>query len=237
MKIKLLSQISLSTLVIMIITKILLVAVIYFSPWLIVPVSDVSATELVKLTNDYRIKNDLPPLAVNARLVQAAVNKAKDMLSQGYFDHTSPQGKKFSEWIKEVGYQYFYVGENLAIDYDTAAEIFNAWINSPSHRENILRPQFQEIGIAALRGKFKNRPTLAVVQLFGTRINVTETAAVSAAVPPAAVPSSTAADSWLTYPDLIKIETMDYWLNYFLIIMAILWLATSIPALKQNNNR
>ncbi len=233
MKIKLLSQISLSTLVIMIITKIFLVAAIYFSPWLIVPISDVSATELVKLTNDYRIKNDLPPLAVNARLVQAAVNKAKDMLSQGYFDHSSPQGKKFSQWIKEVGYQYFYVGENLAIDYDTAAEIFNAWINSPSHRENILRPQFQEIGIAALRGKFKNRPTLAVVQLFGTRINATETDIVGAILPAAATSNSPASAGWLTFNGLLLIESADYWLNYLLIISAILWLAAWIPARKQ----
>ncbi|HNZ73733.1 MAG TPA: CAP domain-containing protein [bacterium] len=130
----------------------------------------ISPKRLIELTNDYRQRSGLNELKPNARLTQAAYNKASDLLTGQYFDHTSPDGRKFSQWIKDVDYQYFYVGENLAIDFVGEDELFQAWLNSPQHRENIIKPQYQEIGIAALRGKYKNHPTIVVVQLFGTRV-------------------------------------------------------------------
>lgn len=129
-----------------------------------------SANQLIKMTNNYRQSLGLNELAINPRLTQAAVNKAKDLLSKQYFSHTSPAGRKFSDWVKDVNYAYFYVGENLAMDFSTPQEIFDAWLKSPKHRENIVRPEFQEIGIADLRGKFDNRETDIVVQLFGSRV-------------------------------------------------------------------
>lgn len=129
-----------------------------------------AAAELVQLTNTYRKGLGLSELAVNPRLTQAAINKAKDLLSKQYFSHTSPSGRRFSDWVKDVNYAYFYVGENLAMDFDTPQEIFDAWLKSPKHRENIERSEFQEIGIADLKGKFADRETSMVVQLFGSRV-------------------------------------------------------------------
>ncbi len=126
--------------------------------------------KILELTNDHRVKLGLSPLEVNPRLTQAAFNKAKDIITNQYFNHTSPDGKKFSDWIKEVNYKYFYVGENLAIDFDSPEEIFEAWLKSPKHKENIERPEFQEIGLATIKGKFKSRETIVVVQLFGSRV-------------------------------------------------------------------
>lgn len=130
-----------------------------------------SVKELIILTNQYRAANNLPLLQENVRLTQAALNKAEDMLSQGYFNHTSPAGKRFSTWIKEVNYQYFCVGENLAIDFPNANDAFNGWINSQTHLANIIRPEYREIGIASVSGFYAGRPTTIIVQLFGTRIN------------------------------------------------------------------
>jgi len=129
-----------------------------------------AASELIRLTNAYRKRLGLSELAVNPRLTQAAINKANDLLAKQYFSHTSPEGHRFSDWVKDVNYAYFYVGENLAMDFDTPQEIFDAWIKSEKHRENIERPEFQEIGIADLRGKFDNQETSMVVQLFGSRV-------------------------------------------------------------------
>lgn len=129
-----------------------------------------AAIELVQLTNEYRRNLGLRELIINPRLTQAAVNKAKDLLAKQYFNHTSPTGKKFSDWVKEVNYSYFYVGENLAIDFANPQEVFDAWIKSPKHKENIERPEFQEIGIADLKGLFDSRETDVVVQLFGSRV-------------------------------------------------------------------
>lgn len=129
-----------------------------------------AANELIQLTNTYRKGLGLSELAVNPRLTQAAINKAKDLLARQYFSHTSPEGRRFSDWVKDVNYAYFYVGENLAMDFDTPQEIFDAWLKSEKHRENIERPEFQEIGIADLKGKFDDRETSMVVQMFGSRI-------------------------------------------------------------------
>lgn len=128
------------------------------------------AEEIINLTNQYRLNHGLNQLLPNPRLTQAAINKAKDILSKGYFNHTSPDGHRFSYWIKESGYPYFYVGENLAMDFNNSEELFNAWIKSERHKENIEKVDFQEIGVASLGGVFNSKKTNIVVQLFGTRI-------------------------------------------------------------------
>ncbi len=132
--------------------------------------SEVSANDLINLTNQYRVNRGLKPLTPNARLTQAALNHANDIISKDYFDHTSPDGKKFSDWIKEVNYNYFYVGENLAIDFDNDSRAFQAWVESPGHLANIEKPQYQEIGVATVRGKMKGRMTTIMVQMFGSRL-------------------------------------------------------------------
>src|SRR3989344_3203097 len=152
-------------------SKIILVITIFLYPNIITADNiDVNARELISLTNDYRKSLGLNELQPNARLTQAAVNKARDLLNKQYFAHTSPDNKKFSDWIKEVGYKYFYVGENLAIDFNNNQDLFRAWLNSPTHKENIIKPQYQEIGLAVLEGKYNNQTTVVVVQLFGSRV-------------------------------------------------------------------
>jgi len=135
-------------------------------------INNVSQTAeiIIKLTNIYRQESGLTPLIINPRLTQAAINKANDIIANQYFSHTSPEGKRFSDWLKEVNYTYFYSGENLAIDFGSAEDAFSAWLKSDKHRENIERPEFQEIGVAVVNGKFNNRQTTIIVQLFGSRV-------------------------------------------------------------------
>ncbi len=160
-----------TAIIIIVVAKGAVAAAIYFYPPIIENTSvEISTKEIIKLTNDYRIDNGLKPLKENPRLNQAAINKAKDLLTKEYFDHTSPDGKKFSEWIKEVNYKYFFVGENLAIDFKTADDTFKGWLNSPKHKDNILKDQYQEIGVAAVKGKYNKRDTIIIVQLFGSRV-------------------------------------------------------------------
>lgn len=179
--------------------------------------------ELVRLTNSYRAGLGLRELMINPRLTQAAVNKAKDLLAGQYFSHSSPDGKKFSDWIKEVNYAYFYVGENLAIDFNSPREIFDAWLQSPKHRENIERPEFQEIGMADLRGRFDGRDTDVVVQLFGSRVlgEDEQSSVTSAAGLASNYFSPEVGDSGGSYFGLI-----DRQLNY-LILIALLLLVSS----------
>ncbi len=129
--------------------------------------SEITAEKLVKLTNQERIKSGLKPLAINMVLENAARNKATDLLVDQYFSHSSLKGEKFVKWINEAGYKYLYAGENLAMDFHTAEGLINAWMKSKTHRENILSPNYTEIGIAVKSGLFKKKPTIMVAQIFG----------------------------------------------------------------------
>jgi len=195
-----------------------------------------NAQEIITLTNQYREQEGLNKLQSNARLTQAAINKAHDLLINQYFSHTSPEGKKFSQWIKEVDYKYFYVGENLAIDFTSSNEVFKAWLNSPTHKENIIKPQYQEIGVAVIEGKYKNRPTLLVVQLFGSRILGENNSSTNNYQPFYGFTENyfPTEKKWQKIVSLNNIERLNKWNNYFLIIILGLYLITYTPANKKN---
>lgn len=126
------------------------------------------SAQITELTNAERLSRDLPAVVQNDKLTKAAELKARDMFTQGYFSHTSPEGLAPWHWIEEAKYQYVYAGENLAIDYAEPAAVMNAWMQSPTHAENILTQQYAEIGIAVATGIMKGQETTIVVQLFGT---------------------------------------------------------------------
>jgi hypothetical protein len=108
------------------------------------------------------------------------------MAAGGYFAHTSPSGATPWSWLDQVGYFYEEAGENLAVNFSDSADIDNAWMNSLSHKENILRKNFTEIGIATAKGIYKDRETIFVVQFFGRPAKVkAKPVAKAQATPPA----------------------------------------------------
>jgi hypothetical protein len=128
----------------------------------------INASTLITLTNKERVKYNLPELVPNHELTSAAHKKALDMLTEGYFAHTTPKGKPFYEWIDEAGYQYLYAGENLAIDFTTNEATVDAWMASSLHRANILNEHYNDIGLVVVRGLYNDHETSIVVQLFGS---------------------------------------------------------------------
>lgn len=142
--------------------------------------TDMAATVLpavlVDLTNDARISNNKGILTRNSILDSAAQLKAEDMARLGYFAHTSPQGLTPWHWFGQAGYSFAYAGENLAINFNESIDVENAWLNSPTHKANILNSQFTEIGIATVDGIYQGYPTTYVVQMFGkpAKISINE---------------------------------------------------------------
>jgi uncharacterized protein YkwD len=111
------------------------------------------------LINDERASYGLQPVAPNSDLRQAALSHSNEMINRGYFEHTSPSGLTFIDRIESTGYtrgtRSWTVGENLVWGtgpLSTPQALVTAWMNSPPHRENLLRPTFREIGVAALAG-------------------------------------------------------------------------------------
>lgn len=127
---------------------------------------------LTTLTNEERAQNDAGPLTQNDLLAKAAELKAQDMASNGYFAHTSPDGKTPWYWLDQVGYHYKLAGENLAVNFFESTDVAEAWMNSPTHRDNIVKKNYTEIGIGVANGKYEGRNTVFVAQFFGTPVAV-----------------------------------------------------------------
>lgn len=122
----------------------------------------------IKWTNTERTSRGLPALDENARLSAAAKAKLDDLFAKQYFAHESPTGVGPGEVVRAAGYQFIFTGENLALgNFSDDRALVTAWMNSPGHRENILSPQFIEIGVAVGRGTFEGKITWLAVQEFG----------------------------------------------------------------------
>jgi len=130
-------------------------------------VGAVYASVLVDMTNVARAETALPTLSVSPVLTAAATEKVNDMVKNTYFAHTSPYGITPWYWFDSVGYKFSYAGENLAVGYTESEQVQSGWLNSPTHKANIMSANFTEIGIAVADGYHKGKPATYVVQMFG----------------------------------------------------------------------
>ncbi len=129
--------------------------------------ADITAQRMIELTNESRKDSGLLPLKINDKLTAAAAAKVDDMFKFQYFDHNSPSGLTPWHWIKSAGYDYLYAGENLAIDFVTAEGTHMALMRSITHRDNILKPNYVEIGVAVKKGIFEGNESIIIVEQFG----------------------------------------------------------------------
>ena len=117
------------------------------------PALKLSAEEqqVLDLTNQAREKEKLPALRPNPLLFSAARGHSANMARQDVMEHVL-DGKKPGDRVKDAGYRYSWVGENIAVtDGDTTANVFKGWMESKVHREHILSDHFDEIGIGIAR--------------------------------------------------------------------------------------
>jgi hypothetical protein len=128
---------------------------------------DISTERLLELTNKDRADQHLSPLTINPLLSQAAAMKADYMFQKDFWAHNAPDGTTPWYFFKKVGYTYTYAGENLARGFTDSDEVVQAWMNSPTHRENMLSSNYKEIGFAIKKGRLLGEDTTLVVEMFG----------------------------------------------------------------------
>jgi uncharacterized protein YkwD len=121
--------------------------------------SDDVRAAVVCLINADRTHRRLAPLRENTRLRNAAVAHSTDMVRNGYFAHTAPNGDTFVDRILDARYttrnQDWTMGENLAWGtgaLGTARGVQSAWMRSSGHRANILKPAYRELGVGVRAG-------------------------------------------------------------------------------------
>jgi len=103
---------------------------------------------MLNLINEYRSNSHLTELKIDDRLNASAYLKAKDMISNGYWGHTSPDGTEPWDFMDDVGYDYRHAGENLGKDSECNEALVLAWKRSPKHNDNLLDPVYQKMGYA-----------------------------------------------------------------------------------------
>ena len=126
----------------------------------------IAVEQLLAATNAQRSTEHSNPLTISANLSAAALAKANDMFKNQYWSHDSPTGVTPWKWITDQGYTYLKAGENLARGFNNTNSIVTAWMNSPSHRENVMNPAYSEVGFAVVDGKLDGRNTTIVVAMY-----------------------------------------------------------------------
>ncbi|MDP2665520.1 MAG: CAP domain-containing protein, partial [bacterium] len=123
---------------------------------------------LVALTNQDRAINGLAGVIEDALLNKAAQAAAEDMAANGYFAHVSPDGKDPWYWLNQAGYTYSYAGENLAVNFTDSTDVESAWMESPTHRANIVKREYTHVGFGTANGRYEGQETTFVVEFFAT---------------------------------------------------------------------
>jgi uncharacterized protein YkwD len=129
------------------------------------PKMSADETKLFELINKIREEHKLPPLRLQPILVKVARGHSDNMARKGKMDHIL-DGKNPAQRLQGAGYDYRYMGENIAIsDGAPLADIVKGWMNSKHHKENILSKRFRETGLAIASSKSGD---LYYTQVFGT---------------------------------------------------------------------
>lgn len=165
--------------------------------------ADVSSQQLLLLTNQKRQEQNLSPMVLNDQLSQAALLKANDMLAKNYWAHNSPDGTSPWFYFKEAGYSYAYAGENLARGFTTPEGVINAWMQSPSHRDNMLSSRYKDIGFAVVKGNLLGEETILIVELLGSK-NTELTAKVNQSIS-----VSPAASTFVASSEFVKAKSVS----------------------------
>jgi uncharacterized protein YkwD len=113
---------------------------------------ELARAAILCLLNRERARHRLSPLRQNAVLEDASQRYSEDMAERDFFAHESPEGLTPAQRMTAAGYPPggVSVGENLYWGEEaksTPVEAVDGWMHSPGHRENILRPQFAEVGV------------------------------------------------------------------------------------------
>ena len=86
----------------------------------------------------------------NCQLADAADSHSRDMATNNFFNHTGSDGLRVSNRVTAAGYQWRFVGENIAAGHQTEEIVVQAWLESPGHCANIMNPNYEDFGSAVI---------------------------------------------------------------------------------------
>ena len=133
------------------------------------PLNQLSSAERSLLTaiNSARAAAGVAPLRATAPLNNAALWQSQVLARAGILDHTSPDGSTLLDRLARVRWHGSAAGEDLAVA-STPASAVAMWMQSPGHRENLLRASFRSVGVGLARGVWNGRSAFYVTADFAS---------------------------------------------------------------------
>jgi len=163
----------------------------------------ITIENLLRAHNEYRKEQGVPELKLNNLLIISSGQKGEVMIDNQCWSHYCPAGKSPWDFFDNAQYDYIYAGENLAEGYYTIDTVMQAWINSKTHRDNIVKPEFTEVGFSIFYGSYLNNSNnVLVVAHFGSTSEGVQV--ISAQNPEVQITSP--ADNYQTTSDTIDIS-------------------------------
>ena len=109
--------------------------------------------EVLRLVKVERERIGVSPVTHSQTLEDQATQYCCEMIYYDFFAHDNPvTGTDLVDRSEEFGYDYLAIGENLAAGQSSPAQVMANWMASEGHRENILNPQFTELGVGVRTG-------------------------------------------------------------------------------------
>ena len=174
--------------------------------------SDLTLENIIAAINKERTIRNLSPLNADSRLSAAAQFKSDDMQARHYFSHTDPEGNYIWGKIVEKGYTpYLQLGENLAVEFYSTESLVSAWMNSPTHRANVLNEGFKDQGMGMALGEpAQGQYYSAIANTFGTLLpskkpeRPATLPAKTSPAPAVTKPSTPASQPAVKQPEIVK---------------------------------
>ncbi len=131
------------------------------------------ADQLVSLTNVSRTSNGLPGLPRDNRLSVVGVSRSEDMIARNYFAHEiPPDGRTVVDLLESLGVGFKAAGENIAwnnaLEFTTVQTASDDFMNSPSHRKNVLEPRWNRVGAGVAAGSDRRMYTVLFMDVADT---------------------------------------------------------------------
>ena len=126
---------------------------------------------LLTATNTACQQNNKGDLRLSERLNQSALSRCRDMVANNYWNHNDNHGREPWRFFQDAGYDFSTAGENLAYGFYTNKETVTGWMESPTHREHILK-DYTEVGFGICKSDnyVGDGMQTIVVQHFGVPI-------------------------------------------------------------------
>ncbi len=130
---------------------------------------EINTENLLNAHNRQRTNLRIKELTLDAKLEQSAQNKANALLESNCWSHYCPDGKSPWDFFKDAGYDFVIAGENLAEGFFNIDDVMTAWMNSKTHRDNILNADYKDVGFGIAKGNYQGlQNNIIVVAHFGS---------------------------------------------------------------------